>query len=115
MSKLMTESVDKNLRSFVRSYVNSLVAWAIIVFFYQNPGARNRVSDLARHLGRREDDVEKAVGHLIAKGLLKKDGVGDDAVYFYEPIPDLHKQVETFVNLLEKRELRLWVLGEVLK
>lgn len=115
MPELINMTIDDNLKTFVRSYVNSLVAWAVIVFYHQNPGVRDRVSDLARHLGRREDDIERAVEHLAARGLLRKEDSDGEFVYAYEPNDELDEQVTKFVNALDERELRLWILSEVLE
>ncbi len=110
----MNKTMDDNLKSFIRAYVSSLVVWAVIVFYHQNPGVRDRISDLSRHLGRCEDDIKGAVEHLVLKGLLKREETGSDTVYIYEPSPDLLKQVNAFVNALDIRDLRLWILSEVL-
>jgi len=114
VSELMSNTIDKNLQEFVHSYVNSLVVWAVIVFYHQNPGVRDRCADLARHLGRREDDIEAAVGHLAGKGFLRKEGDGAEAIFIYEPDSGLRCKVNAFVDALETRDLRLWVLSEVL-
>ncbi len=106
--------IDKNLEEFVHSYVNSLVVWAVIVFYHQNPGVRDRCTDLARHLGRREDDIEAAVDYLAGKGFLRKEGAEAEAIFIYEPDSGLRDKVNAFVDALETRELRLWVLTEVL-
>ncbi|HZD60288.1 MAG TPA: hypothetical protein VE439_07530 [Anaerolineae bacterium] len=110
----MSKTIDSSLKSFISSYVNSLASWAIIVFYHQNPGVRDRVSDLAMHLGRRENDIEKAVEHLTESGLLKKEEGDNGAIYIYEPDLRLREQVNAFVDALDVRELRLWVLSEVL-
>lgn len=112
---MIANAKDDNLKEFVRYYVNSLVAWAVIVFYHQNPGVRDRVSDLSRHLGRREDDVEKAVEFLAAKGLLSKTEHDNEAVYIYEPDQELRARVNRFVAALDTRDLRLWILSEVLE
>lgn len=114
MSELMSNTIDKNLQKFVHSYVNSLVVWAVIVFYHQNPGVRDRCIDLARHLGRRDVDIETAVEYLAGKGFLKKEGDDSEAIFIYEPDQDLRRQVNAFVDALETRDLRLWVLSEVL-
>ncbi|HEY3374341.1 MAG TPA: hypothetical protein VGK02_04680 [Candidatus Aquicultor sp.] len=106
--------IDDSLKAFVRSYVNSLVAWAVIVFYHQNPGVRDRIEDLARHLGRREEDVERAVEFLTASALLEKNSDGEETVFSYRPEPALKNQVNLFVNALDIRDLRLWILSEVL-
>jgi len=111
----MSMTIDKNLKSFVRTYVNSLASWAIIVFYHQNPGVRDRVTDLAMHLGRRESDIEVAVKELTQKGLLTQEDDDDDAVFIYKPDSSLRTQVESFVSALDVRDLRLWMLSEVLE
>jgi hypothetical protein len=111
----MNITIDENLKLFVGKYVDSLASWAIIVFYHQNPGVRDRITDLATHLGRRETDIEIAVRELARKGLLFEEGVGEDAVYTYDPESLLHLRVEEFVNALEIRDLRVWVLSEVIE
>ncbi|MDP2211998.1 MAG: hypothetical protein Q8J63_09720 [Candidatus Aquicultor sp.] len=111
----MNITIDKNLKLFVGKYVDSLASWAIIVFYHQNPGVRDRITDLATHLGRRESDIEIAVIELTKKGLLLKEDEGEEAVYTYDPESILHQQVEEFVNALDVRDVRLWVLSEVLE
>jgi len=110
----MSITVNNNLKAFIDLYVNSLASWAIIVFYHQNPGVRDRISDLATHLGRREDDVEKAVEYLVEKGLLREESGDSDSIYIYDPDETMRKQVHMFVNALDTRDLRLWILSEVL-
>lgn len=110
----MSITINNNLKSFVRAYVNSLASWAVIVFYHQNPGARDRVEDLATHLGRREDDIKRAVEHLAHRGLLKKEEDDIGAVFVYEPDIRLRGQVEEFVDALDIRDMRLSILSEVL-
>jgi hypothetical protein len=104
---------NTKIKSFMESYVNSLISWAIIVFYQQNPGVRDRVTDLARHLGRNEADVARAVEHLRATGFLRVD-VGEETVYYYEPDDTLSEQVNVFVNAMDARDTRLWLLSEIL-
>ncbi|MCL6471630.1 MAG: hypothetical protein K6T91_02330 [Firmicutes bacterium] len=110
----MSKAIDKNLKDFVHLYVDSLVAWAVIVFYHENPSVRDRVTDLARHLGRREDDIARAVEELAVKGLLKKEEIDGEAIFVYEPDSALREQVNSFVDALDSRDLRLWILAEVL-
>lgn len=106
--------VDGEIKRFVDEYVDSLVSWAIIVFYHENPGARDRVEDLALHLGRRLEDVRWAAEALSEKGLLKKIGDGKEVVYVYEPEEELRTKVERFVQSLDNRQVRLAVLSGVL-
>jgi DNA-binding MarR family transcriptional regulator len=107
------KTIDQDIEEFIDKYIDSLISWAIIVFYYQNPGARDRVSDLARHLGRREEDVQKAADFLAAKGFLKKIE-GEEPIYIFEPNTSLKKKVAKFVAALERRDTRLSILAKVL-
>lgn len=110
---MSTSSIDTELKQFVAEYVDSLISWAIIVFYHQNPGARDRASDLARHLGRREEDVLRAAERLVDKGLLRKEDA-TEPVYTYEADDEMRLRVAAFVGGLETRDVRLWVLETVL-
>jgi DNA-binding MarR family transcriptional regulator len=105
--------IDQDVEEFIDEYIDNLISWAIIVFYYQNPGARDRVSDLARHLGRREEDVQRAADFLVAKGFLKK-MEGEEPVYIFEPSAELKRKVAKFVAALEQRDTRLSILSKVL-
>jgi hypothetical protein len=104
---------NRELKSFMQSYVSSLIAWAIIVFYHQNPGVRDRVRDLATHLGRKDLDVERAVINLAQNGFLKVED-GAEPIYYYEPDEHLSEQVNVFINALNVRDMRLWMLSEIL-
>ncbi|MHB0977157.1 MAG: hypothetical protein ACYC1U_08180 [Candidatus Aquicultorales bacterium] len=111
---MLSGLLDDRTKRFVDEYVDSLVSWAIIVFYHENPGARHRTEELALHLGRRPADVLKCADTLVEKGLLKQTD-GADAVYFYDPDPDLAAWVDSFVQALDDRETRLEILARVLE
>ncbi|MCL4499583.1 MAG: hypothetical protein M1335_05000 [Chloroflexi bacterium] len=107
--------LDDDAKRFVDAYVDSLVSWAIIVFYHENPGARDRAEDLALHLGRRLDDVSKAAEKLAEKRLLARSVRDSDVVYVYHPDDRLAEEVSKFVQALDDRELRLTILSRVLE
>ncbi|MCL5292064.1 MAG: hypothetical protein M1548_05985 [Actinobacteria bacterium] len=107
--------VGDDIGRFVDEYVDSLVSWAIIVFYHENPGARDRAEELALHLGRRIDDVAKAAERLSEKGLLSRLAQERDIIYLYQPDKELQSKVTRFVQSLDEREVRLAVLSRVLE
>ncbi|HAW59964.1 MAG TPA: hypothetical protein DCW86_00640 [Actinobacteria bacterium] len=115
----MLTHLDKDVQKFVGDYIDCFICWDLFVFFSQNPGARDTARSLAEHLGRSEEDVEKALKFLVNKGVVVKEitQIGDSQAetYSYHPAPEVSDCVEKFVECLTKREKRLAVLTEVLK
>lgn len=112
---MLGDSLNDDIREFVDDFVDSLVGWAIIVFFYENPGTRDRVEDLARNLGRRNEDVAKAAEELCAKGILNKHVYDNETVYTFQPRDDVKEKVAQFVRSLDERSVRLKILSHVLE
>ncbi len=105
--------VDFDIEKFIAEYIDSLVTWAVIVFYHENPGARDRAGELALRLGRRIADVERAAEKLAEKGVLKRVKLDSDIIYVYEPEEAVRDQIDKFVRSLDDREVRLSVLSRV--
>lgn len=111
---MVGSSTGFDIDKFVAEYIDSLVSWALIVFYRENPGARDRAGELALRLGRHIADVERAAEKLADKGVLKRLKIDSDIIYAYEPEETIRDQIDEFVRSLDDREVRLSVLSSVL-
>ncbi len=111
----MVKTFRDELRKFIERFVDSFVSWDLIVFFQNNPGIVDTPTGLASRLGRKEEEVRKALDGLCQKGLLRKKEGGGKEVYIYSPPPHLKKVVDEFTKSLDDRSFRLRVLSYLLK
>ncbi len=106
--------LSPEMESFVEKYVDSFLAWDLIVFFHQNPQAIDSSYNLSLRLGRKERDVKEALKKLVEKGVLKEKGE-ENPLYIYSPLDEVREKVDQFVQSLSSRTFRLQVLSLVLK
>lgn len=109
----MSASGQAELFKFVDKYIDSLLDWAIIVFFHSNPGTTDRAADLATRLGHKEIDVKKAVERFVEKELLKKIESEDEPVYIFEPSDKLKEQIDNFIDAISSPDVRVTLLSRV--
>jgi len=95
---------------FVDRYVNSLLAWDIIVFFERNPDARLDNLELAAALGRHPEQTAPEVEHLCEGGILHCEG----RALAYGPDPEQAEAIKGFVNACEDHSKRLALIAMVL-
>lgn len=108
----MSEYQSAELKEFVEGYVDSFVAWDLILFFYNNPEVTGDVVTLATRLGREEEAVEVAAKTLTAKGILREEAKG---IFTYRLSERTAEQIKKFVSALETTDGRLSVLLCVLE
>lgn len=101
----------EDIKQFCDDYVASFVCWDLILFFHNNPGARDDVKGLASRLGRKEEDIDAAVKHLALKQVLCEAGEG---VFEYAPASEVAERIGRFAVSLESTDLRLLALLHVL-
>lgn len=104
---------QSELFKFVDKYVDTLLDWALLVFFHSNPGTTDRAADLAMRLGRKEIDVKKAVDRFVEKGLLKKIESDEEPIYVFEPPDKTREQIDHFMDAIASPDLRVSLLSRV--
>lgn len=104
--------LDETLRTFIDCYVDSLLAWDVILYLYNSPFNRGTVNELAEHLGRPPREINQVLKRLRDQGLVGIDGeLETDYILSY----NFKKQVEPFIVALNQRQLRLAILAKVLQ
>lgn len=96
---------------FVENYVNSLLAWDILVFFHRNPDAVLDTAGLSSRLGRHIDEVEPEIDFLSDARILQRAG----GLVRYRPSPELREQVAEFSDACQDRSRRLALIALVLQ
>jgi hypothetical protein len=102
------------MEEFLDNYIDSFIAWDLIVFFHTNSGVIDTPSGLAARLGRHEDEVKRALEQLCQKGVLGKKHK-DATLYFYTPSEEIKKDIDHFVRSLDNRSFRLQILSALLR
>lgn len=105
--------LEEPLQSFVDSYLNSLLAWDIILFLYHRDAKNGRVGDVADHLDRPYQEVQSVFSHFYSSGLVMSEE--SESAGGYTVATTFSKEVEPFVAALDQRQLRLAILAAVLK
>jgi len=96
--------------SFVERYVESLLAWDVVVYFQRNPEAVLDAGVLASRLGRHTPEVEAAAQNLCESGLLEC----EDGHFVYRPDPKSRAQADKFAAACADRNRRLALIALVL-
>jgi hypothetical protein len=95
---------------FVDHYVDSLLAWDVVVFFHRNPEASLDAEGLASRLGRRAPEVEATALALCETKLL----TCEDGCFEYHPDPAAREQAGKFASACSDRNRRLALIALVL-
>ncbi len=66
-----SNEVDVELLAFMERYATNLARWDLLVFFGQNPTARDTARGIARQIGRRTRIVQKELDDLTYLGILR--------------------------------------------
>ncbi|MEJ5186101.1 MAG: hypothetical protein WHT46_03360 [Candidatus Geothermincolales bacterium] len=112
------ENIDPRVEKFVEEYLDSFIAWDLILFFHENPYAVGTPSSLALSIGRLGSDIEPHLERLVEKGVLsreEKTGDAEEAIYSYRPTPEFEKMVMEFKRALRDRASRLIIVSKVLQ
>jgi hypothetical protein len=96
--------------SFVDSYIDSLLAWDIAVYFHRNPDVVVDAGTLASKLGRRTPEVEAAALRMCETGLVGCEG----GRFSYEADPVAREQANRFAEACADRNRRLALIALVL-
>lgn len=107
--------LETDLENFIEEYVNSFIKWDLIAYFHNNVGVFDTAHALAIHLGRKENDITKALSELAEKKLIMKVKREGEDVYHYSPSIEISKMVSRFIEALEIREKRLLILTKMLR
>ncbi len=108
---MINASLNGDIKNFINQHVTSFLVWDLLVFFHRNPTVVDDADGLAKELGRSVDDIELAAGELMRKAVLGR----EETSYKYTACDEMKASVATFVEALNDREKRLWILSEVLQ
>lgn len=111
----MIQQIDPQLWAFVKDHVTSFAKWDLVVFFASHPDEAFAAQDLAAQLARQIDEVDDALGELVASGVLATEASGSTRTYRVVASPELARLVDRFVAVTRAREARLEVLAHLLK
>lgn len=111
----MIPQLDIKLEKFIEKHVNSFIKWDLLVFFHENPGAADTATSLANRLGRRPEDVRKALDEFGEGGILTTQADDPNVIYQYQPSPKIQPLIEAFIKSLDSREKRLQILTKLLR
>ena len=109
----MVDELSETLRTFIDSYVDSLLAWDVILYLYNEPAKITNVEGLADHFGRSSSEVSQVLARLNKRGLVKNAGSLDRSDFKLSE--SFAAEVEPFIAALNQRQLRLTILAEVLR
>ncbi|MCK4777410.1 MAG: hypothetical protein KAS39_03465 [Actinomycetia bacterium] len=107
--------ISPEMEEFVCKYIDSFLHWDLLIFFHHNQGTIDTIEQIAMRLGRRVEDVEKALGDLVERKILNKKREGNSFLFYYSPEKNVKKQIEEFDSSVESRAFRLEVLSLILE
>lgn len=110
----MRSIFDAEMREFIEQYIDSFLAWDLVVFFFSNPQIVETVPGLALRLGRKAQEVKEAISKLADKGIVVMASI-DPATYRYNPSEEQKKLIERFVTQTADQIFRLQVLSLVME
>lgn len=94
------------IRTFLQEVLDTPLKQELLVFFATNQGM-DTVRGLSVWLGRPAAEVKAAAEALVQKGLLRRQGDDEQAVYSYHPAPELVGLVEAFLQLYQSARAQL--------
>jgi hypothetical protein len=99
-------SVTDTLRSFLREVLDTPLKQELLAFFVTNR-AMDTAHGLSVWLGRPADEIRAAADSLVQAGLLRKEGEGENAIYSYQPRPEIADLVDAFLHLYQTARAQL--------
>lgn len=111
----MLPKLDERLDEFISTDLDDFIKWDLVVFFHQHPDLADAPKGLATRLGRRQEDVAKALDELVASGVLDRDLRPAGDVYSYVADGPKTEVIEQFIDALDSREHRLQILTKLLR
>lgn len=94
------------LRTFLREVLNTPLKQELLAFLATNQ-AVDTAQGLSVWLGRPKEEVQSAAEALFQAGLLKREGDGENAIYRYQPRPEVAELVEAFLTLYQTARSQL--------
>lgn len=73
--------IDVELFTFIERYATTLARWDLLIFFGQNPRLREHAPEIAQHVGRNTQLVQKELDDLVYLGILNAEH-GVDGVWY---------------------------------
>ena len=112
------ENISKAVKDFVETYIDSFIAWDLILFFNDNPYTVGSASNVAMSIGRRGVDIEPHLEDLVKRNVLELESKADDnteTLYSYNPPSGFEKTVVEFRRALRDRAARHIIVSKVLE
>lgn len=106
--------LNEEVEAFVNKYIDSFVTWDLIVFFNHNPNVFDTSNNIARKIGRNEEEVSAALEELKNKNVLNLLNK-TPRIYTFEPSNEIKQMIGKFVELLKDPVARLQIVSLVLK
>jgi hypothetical protein len=82
----------------------NIVRWEILFFYTGNPFSLFTAKRLSQVLGRKREDIDEALEHLVKTGFIRQIDQSGELPPIYEFSPDVREQ-ETLKELSEVRKL----------
>lgn len=105
----------EKFQEFLERYVDSFIAWDLLIFFFHNPSSCDSADNIAARLGRTKSDIVPSLEKMVSNSLLDKKLSFGEEVYFYAASKELSERIKEFIDALESREKRLVMLTHVLQ
>ena len=103
--------LEEEVNNFIKSYVTSITAGNLLIFFSENPKPGRDICFLAAVLNQSPEATRAAADDLTRTGLLKF----IDSKYYYQPRPELKKPAAAFLKALKNPEKRRLILTKILR
>ncbi len=111
----LMDDMDPELLDFVKTKVNSFVKWDLVRFFHENPYTADTVENIAKYAGRNVTAVEPELEELVESGIMKKNMLGDSAVYSLKSDKNMHALVDQFILACEDRHFRVKAVYHIIR
>ncbi|MBI3740788.1 MAG: hypothetical protein HY257_03390 [Chloroflexi bacterium] len=96
MNGNQAKEIDIEFLTFVERYATNLMRWDVLVFFGENPTAREYANGIANKTGRQVHPVEKELNDLVYLGVLHSQKNSNGMIYHLADAPAIRRAV---VNL----------------
>lgn len=99
------------VRTFVDTYVRSLLTWDVLAFYHRNPDAILDINALSTRLGRPSEELQPEIDMLCRDGIVRCGG----GVISYSPEPAMRETIGAFADASQERQHRLALIAVVLQ
>ncbi|MCL6639606.1 MAG: hypothetical protein K6T80_08030 [Firmicutes bacterium] len=92
----------EKLEQLLAAITDSIIKISLVVFFHRNQGALDSAEGLARWVGKKTEEVERALAELTDVGIVDKIGEGRFAAYSYTQDEEMIRAIEEFVMAMAR-------------